>query len=189
MLSSFIKNWWMLVLRGILAIILAILAFAYPVAVAATLLLWIGIFIIADGIINLISALINWSKIEDKWLLLFEAVISIVLGIIILRSPEVTALFLVIYLAVWSIFTGISKIATAIQLRKEIEGEGWLILSGILSIIFGMILIANPGIGLATIILMLAIFMLITGFLFILLGFKVKKFKGNLKEAINQIKG
>lgn len=189
MLNSFIKNWWMLVLRGVLAIILAILAFIYPVAVAATLLFWIGIFVIADGIITLISALVNWSKVEDKWLLLFEAVISIVLGIIILRSPEATALFLVIYLAVWSIFAGITKIATAIQLRKEIEGEGWLILSGIISILFGIILIANPGLGLATIILMLAVFMLVTGILFILLGFKVKKLKGNIKEAVNQIKG
>lgn len=188
MLKSFVKNWWMLVLRGVLAIILGILAIASPGVVAATLILWLGIYMLIDGIINFFSSIINWGKNEDKWLMLFEALISIVLGILILRAPGVTEIVIVIYLAVWAIFSGISKIAIAIQLRKEIEGEGWLIFAGILSVLFGLILIYNPLIGLAAIMLMLAVFLIMIGLMLVVLGFKVKKLKGKAEDIVKEIK-
>lgn len=186
MLRALTKSWWVLVLRGVLAILLGVLALANPGTTAATLVLWIAIFLIIDGALALLTTTARWKEREDKWLHVAEGVLSILLGILILNAPEMTLFLVVLYAAVWSIMAGITRIAMAIQLRKEIEGETWLALSGLLSIVFGILVIAQPGIGLATIMWMLGLFLILAGVVLIALGLKVKKLAGKVDDLLDR---
>ena len=186
MLRALTKSWWILVLRGVLAILLGVLALANPGTTAATLVLWIAIFLIIDGALALLTTIARWKEHEDKWLHVAEGVLSILLGILILNAPEMTLFLVVLYAAVWSIMAGITRIAMAIQLRKEIEGETWLALSGLLSIVFGILVIAQPGIGLATIMWMLGLFLVLAGVVLIALGLKVKKLAGKVDDLLDR---
>lgn len=195
MLQSVLKNWWVLTLKGVLLIIFGIIAFMNPGITFAVLLTWFAAFLIIDGVLSLFTVISNWKSQEDKWLFILEGVVNIVLGILIVRAPAAYTIIAVFFMGFWSIFSGVSRIAMAIQLRKEITGEGWLALSGVLGILFGIIIISNPGIGVATFMYMLAFFAIAIGVLVVLLSLKVKNAKGwvgekkeQLKSAISELK-
>ncbi|MGL6267982.1 MAG: HdeD family acid-resistance protein, partial [Chitinophagaceae bacterium] len=129
-----------------------------------------------------------WKAEEDKWLLVAEGVLSLLLGFLIYRTPETFISFIAFLISFWAIFSGISRIAMAIQLRKEIQGEGWLILSGILSVLFGIIVFAQPGIGIATLMMIIAIFAILIGTLLIVLSLKLRKSGKLIGEKIGTVK-
>lgn len=184
MLQSILKNWWVLTLKGVLLIIFGIIALMNPGVTFAILLTWFGVFLFIDGVLSLINVLSNWKGAEDKWMFVLEGLVNIVLGILIFRAPAAYTIVAVFFMGFWSIFSGVSRIAMAIQLRKEMTGEGWLALSGVLGILFGIIIISNPAIGVATFMYVLAFFALAIGLLLVLLSFKVK----NAKSKIGEIK-
>jgi uncharacterized membrane protein HdeD (DUF308 family) len=188
MLQLLVKNWWIILLKGILLIFFGVLAFINPGATISVLVTWFSIFMIADGVITLIGVLMNWQTEEDKWLLLAEGIIGILFGVLVFRSPDVFARFVGFLIACWAVFIGLARIAMAIQLRKEIKGEGWLILSGILSILFGVLVFAQPGIGVTTVLWMAAIFSVLIGLLLVFLSFKLKNAGNKLKDAAGRIR-
>jgi uncharacterized membrane protein HdeD (DUF308 family) len=188
MLQLLVKNWWILLLKGMLLILAGILAFIYPGATITVLVTWFSIFLIADGIISLIGVAMNWKTEEDKWLLLAEGIIGILFGFLVFRAPERFATFVGFLIAFWAVFIGIARIAMAIQLRKEIKGEGWLILSGILSVVFGALVFAQPGVGVTTVLWMAAIFSVLIGTLLVVLSFKLKTAGQRLRDAAGRIK-
>jgi uncharacterized membrane protein HdeD (DUF308 family) len=195
MLQTILKNWWVLTLKGVLLVIFGIIAFMNPGVTFAILLTWFSAFLIIDGILSLVTVASNWKIQEDKWLFVLEGVVNILLGVLIFRAPAAYTLVAVFFMGFWSIFSGISRIAMAIQLRKEITGEGWLALSGVLGVVFGIIIISNPAIGVATFMYMLAFFAIAVGVLLMLLSFKVKNAKTwagakkeELKSAISEFK-
>jgi uncharacterized membrane protein HdeD (DUF308 family) len=187
MLQSVLKNWWVLTLKGVLLIIFGIIAFMNPGVTFAILLTWFGVFLIIDGVLSLINVLSNWKGAEDKWMFVLEGLVNIVLGILIFRAPAAYTIVAVFFMGFWSIFSGVSRIALAIQLRKEMTGEGWLALSGVLGILFGIIIISNPAIGVATFMYVLAFFALAIGLLLVLLSFKVKNVKSKLVDIKEQV--
>lgn len=182
MLHLLTKSWWSLVLRGAIAVLFGLLAFASPGITAATLVFWIAIFLFIDGLLALFAVIRDWKAREDKWLGVLEGALGIVLAILMFRAPELTLLFVVMYVGIWAIISGISRVAMAIQLRKEIEGELWLAISGVISVLFGILIIAQPGIGVATLMWMLGLFAVLAGIVLIIIGLKVKKFSGRLEE-------
>jgi uncharacterized membrane protein HdeD (DUF308 family) len=188
MLTLLFKNWWVLLLKGILLVIFGILSFMNPGITLATLVLWFAIFMMIDGVFSIFGVVSNWKTEEDKWLLLAEGALGLVLGLLVYRSPDTFLSFIAFVISFWAIFSGISRIAMAIQLRKEIEGEGWLILSGVLSVIFGILVFAQPGIGIATLMWIIAIFAILVGVLLILLSLKLKKAGNKLGEKAVQVK-
>jgi uncharacterized membrane protein HdeD (DUF308 family) len=136
-------NWWAFVLRGVAALIIAVLAFMMPAESLLALTLVFGAFAFADGVFGLVAAIRNIRK-GDKWgWLMFSGILGIATGVIVVVSPFAATLVLAIFLwtsiAVWSIFSGILEIMAAIRLRKEIKGEIWLVLSGLLSVVLGII--------------------------------------------------
>jgi uncharacterized membrane protein HdeD (DUF308 family) len=188
MLKTFLNNWWLLVLKGVLLIVFGIIAMLNPGVTFTVMLIWFSAYLIIDGVFSLISVFRNWQTQEDKWLFVLEGALGIVLGILIYRSPETYALFTVLMMAFWAIFAGVSRIGMAIQLRKEIEGEGWLALSGVLSILFGIIIIAQPSIGVSTLVLIIAVFALIIGAALIMLGLRVRKAREKIEAGVQQLK-
>ena len=169
------KVWWTFILRGVLIGVFAVLALASPGVTVAALIFWIAIFLVAEGVFVFLAAIMGWKDGEDKWLSVVEGALNVILGVFMLGSPEVTIFFAVFYLGIWSLMSGVTRIAMAIQLRKEIEGEFWIALSGIISIMFGMLIISNPGVGAATLMRMLGLFALLASIILIVFGFKMKK--------------
>ncbi len=175
MLQTLAKNWWMLALKGVLLLIFGIFAFVNPTLTAASLAVWFAALIIADGIFTIIAAIRSWQEREDKWLILAEGAISLILGLLLFITPEVTLLIISYTIAFWFIFSGVSRIAMAIQVRKEIEGEGWLITGGILSVVFGLIIFAHPALGFGSLIWLIGLFALMAGLALLVVSFKIRK--------------
>ena len=142
MLCSLSRNWWAFVLRGVLALIIAVLAFVMPAESLLALTLVFGAFAFADGVFGLVAAIRNIRKGERWGWLMFSGLLGIATGVVVVVSPFVATLVLATFLwasiAFWSVFSGVLEIVAAIRLRKEIKGEIWLILSGLLSVTLGV---------------------------------------------------
>lgn len=188
MLELLFKNWWILLLKGILLIVFGIVSFLNPGATIAALVYWFAIFAMLDGIISVIGVLMNWKTEEYKWLMLAEGLLGLVFGYLVFRSPETFATFVGFLIGFWAMFIGIARIAMAIQLRKEIQGEGWLILGGVLSILFGIIVFAQPGVGVTTVLWMAGIFAILIGVLLAIVSFRLKATGARVREKAAQIK-
>ncbi len=175
MLDVLSRYWWAFVVRGVIAILFGILAFAWPGITVATLILFFGAYAFIDGVFLITKAVGNWKAREDRWLLLLEGLLGIGIGLLTLTAPRVTTLALLFYIAAWSLATGVLEIATAIRLRKEIKGEGWMILSGIASILFALLLMSFPGAGALGLILVIAGYAIVFGIILVTLGFKLRR--------------
>ena len=142
MLCSLSRNWWAFVLRGVLALIIAVLAFVMPAESLLALTLVFGAFAFAEGVFGLVAAIRNIRKGERWGWLMFSGLLGIATGVVVVVSPFVATLVLATFLwasiAFWSVFSGVLEIVAAIRLRKEIKGEIWLILSGLLSVTLGV---------------------------------------------------
>jgi uncharacterized membrane protein HdeD (DUF308 family) len=170
MLGTLMKNWWVFLVQGILAILCGIATLAWP-GLTLIILLWtIGIYFIVDAITSFASMFKG-----DGWFWpLLGGLVSLAAGIATLARPGVTAIVLLIMIGIWALVKGITEIVTAIQLRKAIEGEFWLILSGLISALFGLFVIFRPGGGALAVLTLIAVFLIIKGLILVLLSFKVR---------------
>ncbi len=141
------KNWWALVVRGIAAIIFGVIAFAWPGITLAALVLLFGAYALLDGVMSLVGA-VRAVKSHERWgALTFEGVAGIVAAVVTILWPAITALSLVFIIAAWAIITGVFEIVAAVRLRKLIQGEWLLVLSGIASLVFGILITIAPLAG------------------------------------------
>ena len=169
LVDAFAKKWWVLLLRGILAVLFGILAFAMPGLTIITLALAFGAYSLIDGL----SAV--WFGVGTKaWGLMLFGLIGAIVGIYAIFAPVAAALIILFVIAFWAIARGIAEIVTAIRLRKEISDEWFLILGGILSIIFGLVLFARPGAGALALIWVIGLYAMLYGFLLVVLALKLK---------------
>jgi uncharacterized membrane protein HdeD (DUF308 family) len=168
------RNWWALALRGVAAILFGLAAFFLPGITLAVLILLFGAYMLVDGIFAIIAAVRAEEHDTRWWLLLAEGVLGVLAGIVAFLWPGLTALALLYLVAAWAIITGVLEIVGAIRLRKEIEGEWALILGGILSVIFGVLLAVMPGVGILALIWLIGAYALVSGVLLIVLAFRVR---------------
>ncbi len=176
LVSILARNWRVLLLRGIASIIFAAFAWFMPGVTIAVLITLFGIYSLVDGVLNVWMALSSRRQQDHWWWLLFTGLIGILIGGLTFFAPGVTALALLFYIAIWAISIGVLQILSAIRLRKEITGEWWLILSGVASVLFGIILIAQPGAGALSLIWLISIYAFIFGILLVMLALRVRKF-------------
>jgi uncharacterized membrane protein HdeD (DUF308 family) len=174
MALSLARNWWALALRGVAAIIFGLVALFWPPAAIAALVALFGAYALVDGIFNLVHA-VRAGRAGERWgWLVFEGVVSLLVGIVTFFSPGVAVLALVLWVAVWSLVTGIAEIVTAIRLRKAIQGEWLLALSGIVSIAFGVLLFISPLIGAIAIAIWIGAYALVFGALLVGLSLRLR---------------
>ena len=145
--DSLAKNWWALALRGVAAIIFGVLAVVLPSVTLAVLTLLFGSYALVEGALNVLAAVRGRGEDEPWWALLFEGLVSVAAGIVTFVLPGLTELALLYMIAAWAIVTGALEIVAAIRLRRRITGEAWLVLNGILSIVFGALTMLAPGAG------------------------------------------
>jgi uncharacterized membrane protein HdeD (DUF308 family) len=177
-LRELAENWWLLLLRGIAAIAFGLLAFLWPGLTLLTLVFLWGIYAIADGILALWAAIASkGGEIAPRWWLAVVGIAGILAGTLAFVWPGMTALVLLMFIASWAIVIGVLQIWGAIRLRKEIEGEWLLALSGVLSIAFGVIMFAQPGAGALAVVWLIGWFAILAGCVYIGLAFQLKKHK------------
>ncbi len=143
---AFGKSWWLILLRGVFAILFGVLSFVWPGLTLIALVTLYGIYAIADGGVALYAALAGGGPVS-RWWLLFAGLLGLAVGIVTLAWPGITALALLVCIAVWALVRGVFEIVSAIQLRKVIDNEWWLIGSGMLSVLFGLVILMAPGAG------------------------------------------
>jgi len=163
-----------LALRGLVAVLFGLAALFWPGLVLAVLILLFGAYALVDGVLAIIAAFRSSRRSTRRGLLLIEGVIGILFGIIALVWPDLTALALLYIIAFWAILTGIARILTAIMLRREIENEWSIGLSGILSVLLGIVLILLPGAGLIAYTWLIGLFALAVGIILIFYAFRVR---------------
>jgi uncharacterized membrane protein HdeD (DUF308 family) len=177
-LRELAENWWLLLLRGIAAIAFGVLAFIWPDLTLLTLTYMWGFYAIADGVLALWAAIAGrGGEIAPRWWLAVVGIAGILAGVLAFVWPAMTALVLLMFIASWAIVIGVLQIWGAIRLRKEIEGEWLLGLSGLLSVAFGVIMFAQPGAGALAVVWLIGWFAILAGCVYIALAFQLKKHK------------
>ena len=174
MLDALARNWWLILLRGIFAILFGVLTFVWPGVTLLTLVLLYGAFVLIDGVLALGAAL-SGGQMAPRWWLLIVGLLGIAAGLVTLLMPGVTAVVLLIFIAAWAITTGVMQIIGAIRLRKEIDNEWMLIASGVLSVLFGMILVVQPGAGALGLLFVIGVYAIIYGVMLISLALRLRK--------------
>lgn len=174
MLHALARYWWLVLLRGLAAIIFGILAFIWPGITLAVMILFWGAFVLADGVIALASAIIG-GNVGPRWWLALIGVLGVVVGVLTFLMPGVTALVLLVFIATWAIILGVFQIFGAIRLRKEIDNEWWLILSGVLSVLFGVVLLAQPGAGALALVWVIGAYAIVFGVMLVALSLRLRK--------------
>ena len=173
MVQTLTRNWWAVALRGVLGILFGAAAIVWPVAALAALVLVFGAYALVDGVFALVEAVIHWSQ-SRRWALLVEGVIGIIIGAIVLVSPWIAVLAWVYVIAAWAIVTGVLEITGAIHLRKQIQGEIWMILSGVISIVFGLLLTFWPLEGALAVTWLIGIYALVFGVMLLVLALRLR---------------
>jgi len=171
------RNWWLFLLRGLAAIAFGVLSLIWPGLSLVTLVLLFGAYSLADGVFALAAAIVGRGNAELRWWLALVGLLGIAVGIATFLWPGLTALTLLYFIAGWVVATGVLQIIGAIELRKAIENEWWLILDGALSVLFGIFLFVMPGAGALALIWLIAFFAIACGILMVGFAFKVKNFK------------
>jgi uncharacterized membrane protein HdeD (DUF308 family) len=178
------KYWWLALLRGALWILFGVLLYRQPAISIAALVFLFGIFVLADGVGNTVTAIAGRAQNDHWWVLLLTGLCGIGVGLLSLANPQLTAFALLFYIAIWAVATGVLQIVAAIRLRKEIKGEFWLILGGLASVAFGVLAMMNPIAGKLTVLWLIAVFAIAYGIIVIALAFKARSFATRVRDAV-----
>jgi uncharacterized membrane protein HdeD (DUF308 family) len=174
MLHLLARYWWALALRGLFAVLFGLLTFFIPGITLLALVLLFGTYALLDGIFDIVSA---FRSSSHHWALLVEGIVGIIVGILTLLWPGMTGMVLLYLIAFWAIFTGVLEILAGIRLRAAIANEVLLILMGVLSLLFGFLIIIFPGAGALAIAFWIGAYALIFGIMLIVLAFRLRRFR------------
>jgi len=168
------RGWKDLLLRGIAAIAFGLLAWMKPGMSLLALIFLFGIYAFVDGILAAWTGIRSRKVNEKWWVLLLVGLAGIAVGIITFISPVRTAFSLLVLIALWAIARGVIEIAAGFMARKEIEGEWVLVLAGVVSVLFGAILISHPAAGALGVLWLIGAYAVLGGILLVVLAFKVR---------------
>lgn len=166
-------NWWLFLLGGVLYILFGVLALARPAEALLALAVVFAAFLLVDGIFSVIRAL-GAKGADGRWWVFFGGLLSIGVGLYALLGPVNTALLFVYVIAFQAILFGVSVFMFGVNIRKAVNGEWVLYLTGIVSVLFGLLLVGAPGIGGLSVSLMVGGWSLVIGILRVLFAFRVR---------------
>jgi len=174
MLETLKRGWWLVVLRGVVAVLFGVLAFAYPGRAGEVLVLVFGAYALVNGLFTLGLAMRAPKGTPGKGSLALDGLLGVFAGILTFFYPGITALSLLWVIAFWAILTGIFEILAAIKLRKELSNEWMLILGGALSALFGVVVFAMPKAGALSIIWLIAAYAVVFGIMLLTVAFRLR---------------
>jgi uncharacterized membrane protein HdeD (DUF308 family) len=170
-----LRSWWVPGIRGVLAILFGILALMWPNITLFILVILFAAYALCSGVVYVAGAVQNRRRENDWWLLLLIGLVGIVAGVIAILHPALTALILVLLMAANALVTGVLDIAAAISLRRRISNEWLLVLSGAVSILFGILVFLFPAAGALALIWLISLYAILTGALLLGLAFRLQK--------------
>ena len=174
------RNWWMLAVRGVLAIIFGIIALVDPGIALLAFIYVFAAYAFIDGIIAAYTAIRERGSLKRWGWVLFEGILGIIVGIVAFIHPGFTALVLLYVVAIWAVVTGIMEIAAAFAIRGFAAREWALGLAGVVSIIFGIVLFIFPGAGILSILWLVGIYAIVFGVLFIVRSFQMRSWASSV---------
>ena len=183
MLSSLTRNWWMAALRGTFAVIFGVAAFVWPGMTFEVLVLLFGAYAFVDGILVLGFGLVAAGDGEQWWPLVLSGILGIAIGVLTYAKPETMALALVYVAGFWAIVTGLLEIVAAIRLRDVVSGEWLMGLSGALSVVFGVLVAAQPNSGALALVYLFGFYAILAGISQIGLGFRLRGLGEDVAKA------
>jgi len=178
------RSWWMLALQGIVALLFGVLALLLPGLTLLWLVAMFAAYALITGAIALYGAVKNRTMDKGWWLILLLGLVSVAAGVLAIFNPGLTALALVLLMGANALVTGALEIAVAIRLRKTVRNEWLLILAGLVSIIFGGLVLAFPGAGALALVWLISFYAVLSGVLLLSLAFRVKGW-GSKNEAVS----
>ncbi|MGH8468650.1 MAG: HdeD family acid-resistance protein [Gammaproteobacteria bacterium] len=185
MTDTLARNWWAMGLRGLCALLFGAAIFVWPGISLFALVLMFGVYTLLDGVCTMVSTVRSDKREKRWWLFLFQGIAGIIVGIMAFIWPGITALALLYIIAAWAIVTGIFEIVAAVQLRKEIEGEWLLGLSGIASVVFGALLVGFPGAGALAVLWIIGAYSILLGILLMILAFRLRQRNGHRSREVS----
>jgi len=181
LIKQFAKNWWVLLIRGILLVFIGIYALTVPGITLASYCWVLGIFLMVDGMMALVLGFSH--KVESRTWTIVRAFLTLLVGIFVVGHPlligAIVGVTLIIILAIHSLVSGSLEIYVAIRDRKEIQGEGWMILSGLFSVLFGVVLLSAPLLSVKVLIQVSGVFAILFGMVAIFTSFRFKTLKSS----------
>ncbi len=183
MIDLLTRNWWLYAVRGVAAVIFGLLALIWPGQTMLALVLVFGAYALVDGIFAVFAGIASRRYFERWWAVLLEGIVGIIVGLLAFFWPNITALVLLYLIAAWALITGIFEIVAAIQFRRVITGEWAMILSGLLSIIFGIVLFVFPGAGAVSVVWLIGIYAVVFGISEIIFAFRLRSLRSEIEKA------
>jgi uncharacterized membrane protein HdeD (DUF308 family) len=168
------RSWWMLALQGLFALLFGVLALLWPSVTLLWLVIMFSAYAMLSGIVAVIAGIGNRKSDSRWWLVLLMGVVSIAVAIIAILNPALTAIALVLLMGANALVTGVIQLAIAIRLRKQIEREWVLVLAGVVSIIFGALVLIFPGAGALALVWLISFYAMLSGVLLLMLAFRAK---------------
>lgn len=181
LIDQLARHWWVMALRGLAAVLFGILAFVWPGMTLAVLVLFFGAYALLDGILGIAAALRG--EADHRWAMLAEGVIGVLAGIATFAWPGLTALVLLYIIAGWAILTGLLEILAAVRLRRVIDNEWALIVGGVLSVLFGVLLVVSPGAGALTVVWLIGTYAIIFGVTLLIVSWRLRGVAGDVASA------
>jgi uncharacterized membrane protein HdeD (DUF308 family) len=169
------RNWWALLLRGLLGLAIGAFAIVMPAAAFAVIILTFGAYALVDGALNIVAAVRDGRGEQGWWTLALSGVAGVLAGVAAFVAPAVTALVLLYVIAGWAILTGALEIAAAVRLRRQITGEWLMMLSGSLSIAFGVLIMAAPLAGALAVVMLIGAYAFVSGVVLVALAFRLRR--------------
>lgn len=174
LVRDFSRNWVWVLVRGVLAIVFGVLAIRHPLVAGLSLTLLWGAYALAEGVVALVTAFRVRKAGRPIWPMILMAVLGVLAGVMTFLAPGMTAVALLLLIAAWSVVIGGLTIVTAVRLRDEIEGEWFLGMAGLLSVVFGMALCVFPRSGALALVWIIGGYSIVFGVLLVLFSLKAR---------------
>jgi uncharacterized membrane protein HdeD (DUF308 family) len=175
------RHWWVLTLRGLVAVLFGLLAFAWPGMTLVVLIVLFGAYAVVDGVLGILAALRG--DTDHRLAMLLEGVVSVVAGVVAFVWPGLTALVLAYIIAFWAILTGVLEIVAAVRLRRVIHNEWALLVGGALSVLFGVVVAAAPGAGALALVWLIGAYAVVFGIMLIAVSWRLRSHAQRLHGA------
>ena len=169
-----VRNWWMLALRGLIAVLLGIAAFVWPGLALAVLVGLFGAFALIHGIFSVLLAVGERHQSRRWWFLLVQGLVGTVVGIITFAWPVITVIAVLYLVAVWSLVTGLLELISALWLRSLLKDEWPLLLVGAISLVLGLILLFRPAASALAVLWLFGAYAIMFGVLLLIFAFRLR---------------
>lgn len=173
MIDILARNWWALALRGVIAVLFALAAFAMPGLTLTILVYFFAAYLVIDGIFALVAGL-RAAERHQRWgMLAAEGIIGLIAGIVIFLWPGLSLLYFVYFAGFWAIVSGVTLLIDALRLHRQ-HGEWWMLLAGLASLVWGVLVVLFPVAGILVWAWWIAAYALIFGIAMLILAFRLR---------------